>query len=43
VEHATAADMLPAGITGVDVLPGEAIADFTEEREYEREYQREHR
>ena len=43
VEHASAADRVPTGITGVDVLPGEALADFTEEREYEREYQREHR
>ena len=38
VEHATAADAVPAGITGVDVFVGEPLADVVEELEYEHEH-----
>jgi hypothetical protein len=38
VEHATAADAVPAGITGVDVIVAEPLADVVEELEYEHEH-----
>jgi Na+/melibiose symporter-like transporter len=38
VEHATAADAVPAGITGVDVFVAEPLADVVEELEYEHEH-----
>jgi hypothetical protein len=38
VEHAAPGEIFAAGITGVDVLPGEALADLAEAREYEREH-----
>jgi hypothetical protein len=39
VEHATAVDAVPAGITGVDVLVAEPLADVVEELNYQHEHQ----
>jgi hypothetical protein len=38
VEHASAADAVPAGVTGVDVFVAEPLADVVEELEYEHEH-----
>ena len=38
-EHASAADVAPMGITGVDVLPAAPMADVAEELQYLREHE----